>query len=266
MEGEVARADQLIAETTLGDPRIQRLMTIPGVGVTTAAALVAVVGDVARFPRPNQLVGYLGLDPRVRRSGNKPAYTGHVSRQGQAHARGLLVEAAHAAVRRPGPLRAFYLRIRARRGSQVALVAVARKLAILTWHLLTKGEDSTGPRRTRPPRSCARWPSRPARRSFPTVAPGSRVPGAAPARTPERPPLWRRFGSGPTRMPSPSRQSRSTARWSLATPGFAWAREPSDVACWMRQARWKEHLLTRLRRRQGIRRRIASLPLADRAP
>jgi transposase len=141
MEAEVARADQLIAETTLGDPRIQRLMTIPGVGVTTAAALVAVVGDVARFPRPNQLVGYLGLDPRVRQSGNKPAYTGHISRQGQAHARGLLVEAAHAAVRRPGPLRAFYLRIRARRGSQVALVAVARKLAILTWHLLTKGED-----------------------------------------------------------------------------------------------------------------------------
>jgi hypothetical protein len=86
-------------------------------------------------------VGYLGLDPRVRQSGNKPAYTGHISRQGQAHARGLLVEAAHAAVRRPGPLRAFYLRIRARRGSQVALVAVARKLAILTWHLLTKGED-----------------------------------------------------------------------------------------------------------------------------
>jgi hypothetical protein len=113
--GGVARADHLIAETTLGDPRIRRLMTIPGVGVTTAAALVAVVGDVVRFPRPNQLVGYLGLDPRVRQSGNKPAYTGHISRQGQAHARGLLVEAAHA--------------------------AVARKLAILTWHLLTKGED-----------------------------------------------------------------------------------------------------------------------------
>jgi hypothetical protein len=89
IEAEVARADQLIAETTLGDLRIQRLMTIPGVGVTTAAALVAVVGDVVRSPRPNQLVGYLGLDPRVRQSGNKPAYTGHISRQGQAHARGL---------------------------------------------------------------------------------------------------------------------------------------------------------------------------------
>jgi transposase len=136
LEAEIAVVEAEIASEALRDARVKLLMTIPGVGVTTAAALVAVIGDVARFPRPNQLVGYLGLDPRVRQSGDRPARTGHISRQGHAHARGLLVEAAHSAIRTPGPLRAFHDRTRARRGSQIAAVAVARKLAVLAWHLL----------------------------------------------------------------------------------------------------------------------------------
>jgi hypothetical protein len=53
----------------------------------------------------------------------------------------VLVEAAWAAIKTPGPLRAFYQRIRARRGSQIAIVAVARKIAVLSWQLLTKQED-----------------------------------------------------------------------------------------------------------------------------
>jgi len=116
-------------------------MTVPGVGLITAMAVTAVIGDITRFPRPPQLVGYLGLDPRVRQSGARPAHTGHISRQGQAHARALLVEAAHSAIRVPGPLRAFYQRIRGRRGAQIAIVAVARKLAVLAWHLLTHDAD-----------------------------------------------------------------------------------------------------------------------------
>src|SRR6476646_2767024 len=55
--------------------------------------------------------------------------------------RAMLVEAAWAASKAPGPLRSFFLRIRARRGHQVAAVAVARKLAVLCWHLLTKEVD-----------------------------------------------------------------------------------------------------------------------------
>jgi transposase len=78
---------------------------------------------------------------RVRQSGEKAARHGHISRAGQAHARGLLIEAAHVAIRTPGPLRAFHARIAARRGKQIALCATARKLAVLAWHLLSKGED-----------------------------------------------------------------------------------------------------------------------------
>ncbi|WP_438503272.1 hypothetical protein [Bradyrhizobium campsiandrae] len=60
---------------------------------------------------------------------------------GRSHARAMLVEAAWAAAKAPGPLHAFFVRIRARRGHQIAAVAVARKLTVLCWHLLTKGED-----------------------------------------------------------------------------------------------------------------------------
>ena len=138
---EIELVERGLAEQALGDPRVRRLMTIPGVGAITALALVAVIGDVSRFPSPRHLVGYLGLDPRVRQSGEKAARHGHISRAGQAHARGLLIEAAHTAIRTPGPLRAFHGRIATRRGKQIAICATARKLVVLTWHLLSKDED-----------------------------------------------------------------------------------------------------------------------------
>lgn len=141
LDGEVELVERGLAEQALADPRVRRLMTIPGIGAITALALVAVIGDVTRFPSARQLVGYLGLDPRVRQSGEKAARHGHISRAGQAHARGLLIEAAHTAIRSPGPLRAFHARIAARRAKQIAICATARKLAVLAWHLLTKDED-----------------------------------------------------------------------------------------------------------------------------
>jgi transposase len=141
LAGEVARADESLARTALAEPGVRRLMTIPGVGAITALALLAVLGEVERFPSGRHVAGYLGLDPRVRQSGERSAHTGRISRQGQAHARGLLIEAAHAAIRTPGPLRGFYLRVSTRRGTHVALVATARKLAVLCWHLLINNED-----------------------------------------------------------------------------------------------------------------------------
>ena len=138
---EVAELEQVIAREALGSAQIRRLMTVPGVNVIVAATFLAAVGDVGRFRGQRQLVGYLGLDPRVRQSGSAPATHGRISKQGSASARHALVEAAWSVVRQPGPLHAFYQRIRARRGHQVAVVATARKLACLFWCMLTRGED-----------------------------------------------------------------------------------------------------------------------------
>jgi len=116
-------------------------MSIPGLDVYTAAAVMAAIGDIRRFADPRQLVGYLGLDPKVRQSGSEPARHGRISKRGPAQARHALGQAAWVAMRSPGPMRAFGERIRARRGSQVAVTALARKLAVLCWYLLTREED-----------------------------------------------------------------------------------------------------------------------------
>jgi transposase len=141
LAGEVAELDQRIARQTLAWPGFQRLLTIPGVDVGTAAAVIAAIGDITRFQSPRQLVAYLGLDPKVRQSGSEPARYGHISKRGNPQARSVLVEAAWTAIRSPGPLRAFGQRVRARRGAQIAAVAVARKLVVLCWQLLSKDED-----------------------------------------------------------------------------------------------------------------------------
>jgi transposase len=133
--------DQALAERALRDDRARRLMTVGGVHVTVAMGLLAAIGDIARFASPEKLVSYLGLNPSVRQSGNRAAQHGRITKHGRSHARGMLVEAAWAAARAPGPLRAFFPRIQSKRGKQVAAVATARKLAVLVWHLLTKQED-----------------------------------------------------------------------------------------------------------------------------
>lgn len=138
---EIGAVDRSIATSALDSPEIRRLMTIPGIVVTSAATLMAAIGEIRRFPSDRRLVGYLGLDARVRQSGIAPARHGRISKQGSSAARHVLVEAAWAAIKTPGPLRAFYQRVRARRGPQIAIVAVARKIAALSWQLLTKQED-----------------------------------------------------------------------------------------------------------------------------
>jgi len=138
---ELKLIDAELARVALRREEVKRLMTIPGVDATVALSIVAAVGDFGRFRSPEKLVSYLGLNPRVRQSGGQPASHGRITKQGRAHARGMLVEAAWAAAKTPGPLCAFYERVRARRGMQIAVVATARKLAVLCWHLIAKGED-----------------------------------------------------------------------------------------------------------------------------
>jgi transposase len=109
--------------------------------MVVALALIAAIGNIERFAKPEQLVGDLGLNPSVRQSGPGPAYHGRITEQGRGHARGMLVEAGWAAARCPGPLRSFFRRLQSRRGHHVAAVATALKLAILIWHLLTKNQN-----------------------------------------------------------------------------------------------------------------------------
>ena len=141
LDSEIAAVERLIARDALESAEARRLMTVPGVNVICAATFLAAIGDIRRFGSSRQLVAYLGLDPRVRQSGSEPARSGRISKRGSASARWVLVEAAWSVVHQPGPLHAFYARIRARRGHGKAIVATARKLSVLFWCLLSRGED-----------------------------------------------------------------------------------------------------------------------------
>jgi transposase len=141
LDQELATVDKAIAQQALSWPEIRRLMTVPGVNLIGAASFLAAVGNPNRFLTSRKLVAYLGLDPRVKQSGEGPARSGRISKRGSANARWALVEAAWSAVLQPGPLRAFYQRTKARRGHGKAIVATARKLAVLFWCMLTRSED-----------------------------------------------------------------------------------------------------------------------------
>jgi transposase len=141
LDAEIAAVDRLIARQALDWPEIRRLMTVSGVNLICAASFLAAIGEPSRFMSSRKLVAYLGLDPKVRQSGEAPARSGRISKRGSANARWALVEAAWSVVKQPGPLRAFYERTRARRGHGKAIVATARKLTVLFWCMLTRGED-----------------------------------------------------------------------------------------------------------------------------
>jgi transposase len=136
-----SEVERLIAGQALSWPEVRRLMTVPGVNLIGAASFIAAVGDPNRFLTSRKLVAYLGLDSRVKQSGEAPTRSGRISKRGSASARWALVEAAWSAVLQPGPLHAFYERTRNRRGHGKAIVATARKLAVLFWCMLTRSQD-----------------------------------------------------------------------------------------------------------------------------
>jgi len=138
-DGHVVALTALLHGRLDGAPELQLLQSIPGVGFITAATLIAELGDWRRFGSAKQVSAYFGIVPSVRASA-AVAHYGRITRAGSPHTRRALVEAAHVAVRLPGPLRRRYLSLARRRGKKVALVAAARELLELSWILLSRGE------------------------------------------------------------------------------------------------------------------------------
>jgi transposase len=134
---EQAALRQEINKSAFASEAIKLLMTLPGVDVTVAQALVAAIGPIERFPSPERLAAYLGLVPSVHQSAEH-AYYGPITKRGNTNARWLLIQAAQVAAKHPGPLGAQFRKLERRKNRSIAVVAIARKLAVLAWHLLTK--------------------------------------------------------------------------------------------------------------------------------
>jgi len=138
LEARIGKVEREIKALGGQDPAVVRLLTIPGVGVLTATALVAFVGDVERFASSRHFASYLGLTPREYSSGSR-RYLGRISKQGDVYLRTLLIHGARSvlgqAQRRPGrdPFHDWGGRLLHRRGWNKAAVAVANRLARIAW-------------------------------------------------------------------------------------------------------------------------------------
>ena len=115
------------------------LQSIPGVGVITSLTILAEVGDFSRFKRPEQLASYAELVSSSYSSGERTRL-GHITHRGSVWLRTALVEATNTVNPKWGGLYTFYLRIKEKKGSKVARVALARKMLVLSWYLITKDQ------------------------------------------------------------------------------------------------------------------------------
>jgi transposase len=138
-ELEIAQMDELLVREAWQDEKVRLVMSIPGIDYTVAQTCLAAIGDVSRFADGKKLAAYLGLNPSTRQSGGH-CYHGKITKQGNAHARWLLVQAAQHLGQYRGPLGQTMRRIIQRKNRSVAVVACARKLAVLLWHVLSSGE------------------------------------------------------------------------------------------------------------------------------
>lgn len=134
------RLYRLIAEQMSGEPLMLRVMQVLGVGIVSAFALLAVIGDVRRFHHPGKLVAYAGLNPGQRQSGKGKDIRIGVGGRGRGDIRHLLMQGAQAVLRMGGQsgLGLWGRKLFARKGNRnVAVAAVARKLLVQVWHLLS---------------------------------------------------------------------------------------------------------------------------------
>jgi transposase len=119
------------------DDRAKLLMTIPAIAELLGLTIASEIGDISRFPSARKLVGYAGLAPRIKRSGQS-SRIGQLTKAGPDTLRWAAVEAAQQAWRPSNPRHELYVDIKRRHGKpNPAKAAVARKVLIAAWHVLS---------------------------------------------------------------------------------------------------------------------------------
>jgi transposase len=154
LEGYVAQAERQLQALGKETPIVERLRSIPGIGLLTSTALVAFIGEVSRFPSGRHLACYLGLTPREHSSGQR-RYLGRISKSGDVYLRMLLIHGARSVLlaarskAEPDRLHGWALKVQESRGHNKATVAVANKLARMIWAVWRNEKPyQPGPRTT----------------------------------------------------------------------------------------------------------------------
>jgi transposase len=137
LDRRIAPLEAELGPLAQADPRVLLLRTIPGVGELLGLTIATEIGDVARFASSRRLIGYAGLAPRVNQSGDR-SRTGALSKAGSRTLRWAAVEAAQHAWRPTNPWHRLYSDLADRQGKNPAKAAVARKVLIAAWHVLSR--------------------------------------------------------------------------------------------------------------------------------
>ncbi len=138
LEARIAPLEAELAPIARADRDVALLVTIPGVGELLALTLAAEIADVSRFPSPGKLVGYAGMAPGVKQSGQSSRSGLPLSKAGSRTLRWATVEAAQHAWRESNPWHQLYSDVAQRSGKNAAKSAVARKVLIASWHMLSR--------------------------------------------------------------------------------------------------------------------------------
>lgn len=133
LEGRIREA------LTTKSKELRILTSVPGIGFIGASTLIAEIGNVHDFENADKLAKWAGLTPSVYQSANVTR-TGSITKQGSRHIRWILVELAHVAIRSQGQIKTFFERLMPKKGYKKAIVAVARKMLRIVWHLLINDE------------------------------------------------------------------------------------------------------------------------------
>ena len=159
-EEQLLMTDKQIADRFMANPDAQLLATMPGVSMFIAVAIACRITPIERFPRGRSLANFLGLTPGCRNTGDTER-PGSITKAGSPIVRFLLGQVILHLLRRDGVVRAWYQRIKRRRGSRIARVAVMRRTATIMWRMLRDSEPwrsgsigddgaASHPRRVRP--------------------------------------------------------------------------------------------------------------------
>ena len=138
LDEQLELAEAKIVERASEDEQVKLLETIPGIGHYSAVAIASRIGDINRFKHPDSLANFFGLTPGCRNSGEATQRLGSITKQGSRMVRFLLNRAVVKVLRFDGEMRTWFKRIKKRRGSKIARVAVMRRLVTIIWHMLKK--------------------------------------------------------------------------------------------------------------------------------
>ena len=139
LDEKISRVEEEISSRS-ETPTVEVLRSIPGVSEQGALTIASRIGDVKRFPRPSSLANYFGLTPGCRNSGEATARLGSITKAGSTIVRHVLNHAVMHVLRADISMRRWHKRIKTRRGTKIARVAVMRRLATIIWHMLKRQE------------------------------------------------------------------------------------------------------------------------------